>query len=101
VHGQDVIDQFSSMDETPLPGSGNLMQTFQPVGQSFMPTLFAIDYVRFKFSDHNVGNAQGVTIVVSILAGSFNGTVLGTTAPIFMPDGFAGVTTFSFGSSIA
>lgn len=56
--------------------------------------------MRFKFADADTLQTSGATIHVSLLSGSINGTVVSSTAPVFMEDGFAGVATFLFPSSV-
>ena len=94
-----VLDQYSWLDETPFPGTGSVMQNADPLGQSFTPTLSSVDFVRFKFADADSLQANGATVHVDLLSGSITGTLLGSTAPVFMPDGFAGVATFLFPAS--
>ena len=65
--GEFVVDQFSSTYETPIPGSGTLIQQLaSPWGQSFTPNLSAVDFVRFKFSDGDTGNGLGMTMYVRL-----------------------------------
>ena len=96
-----VLDQYSWLDETPFPGSGTFITAnANPWGQSFTPTLSAVDYVRFKFADGDRLQTGGATVHVNILSDSISGRLLASTEPVFMADGFAGVATFLFPASV-
>src|ERR1035437_975545 len=84
-----------------------------PLTQSFTPSLSAIGFVQFQFWDVpliNNGN-NGATVYVRLWTGSPNpsfATLLGSTTPVYMPDGFqnpglggSGVTNFYFSTPIA
>jgi len=96
-----VYDQQSSTDETPFPGDGGDMRGITAVwGQSFTPSLSSIDFIRLKFADGNTSDAGGATVYLNLHADSLTGALLGTTAPVSMPNNFAGTTTFLFPASI-
>ena len=83
--------------------------TNQIVGQSFKPGLSGIDFVFLRFTDYDSNVGSGATVYLNLWSGSIsNGTLLGATAPVFMPDGFgqgayAGriTTNFFFASTIS
>jgi hypothetical protein len=105
-----VYDQQSTIPPSPL-GDYFDIQEDSPLTQSFIPTLSAIGFVQFEFWDFsgtpNNGN-NGATVYVNLWTGSpdprFGATLLGSTAPVYMPNGFgsifAGVTNFYFSTSI-
>jgi len=74
--------------------------------QSFIPTLSAIRFIQLEFADFSGNGAMGVTVYVNLWTGSPNvnsATLLGSTAAVYMPDGFvnsglavAGITNFYF-----
>ena len=80
-----------------------------PLTQSFIPTLSAIDFVQLEFQDITSNGNNGATVYVNIWTGSPNtnsATLLGSTTPVYMPDGFgdngnsAGNTNFYFATPI-
>lgn len=106
VHGQSFIyDQQSSTNPDSAHGGGRI-QDLAPMGQSFMPTFTSIKFVQLAFYDLNAGNSQGVSIYLNLRTNSITGTILASTAPVFMPDSFgigggaAEVTNFFFASAI-
>jgi hypothetical protein len=77
------------------------MQSAQPMGQSFTPSLSAVGFVRLFFADLNRGNGLGGTVYVNLRSGSISGTVLGATPAIAMADSFGGFTDFYFPSTVS
>jgi len=51
--------------------------------------------------DGNLHNSTGAVVYVNLLSGSFTGTVVSSTAPVFMPDNFVGTTNFVFASTVS
>src|SRR5258708_5976473 len=88
VHGQDttlVYDQQSAPNS--VRGSyGSPIQEDQPMGQSFTPSLDGVGFVQLQFLDTHPTNGLGATVFVNLLADSISGSILGATAPVFMPD---------------
>jgi hypothetical protein len=88
------------------------LQEDSPLTQSFMPTLSTIGFVQFEFLDTPNNGNNGATVYVNLWTGSpyINlGTLLGSTASVYMPNGFGygagaagiGVTNFYFSTPIA
>jgi hypothetical protein len=87
------------------------IQEDSPLTQSFMPTLSAIGFVQFEFLDTPNNGTSGATVQVNLWEGSpdiNSATLLGSTTPVYMPDGFAnsglgmaGITNFYFSTPIA
>jgi len=98
-----IYDQQSATNQGPAGGDGGApIQEDQPMGQSFTPALSSVGFVQLKFDDFNPGNGLGATVYVNLLANSITGTVLDSTAPVFMPDGFSfGITNFFFATPVA
>jgi hypothetical protein len=69
----------------------------QPFGQSFVPALSSVGFVQFEFN-YDLFAHLGATVYVNLWAGSLaTGTLLSSTEPVFMPDGFElGITNFFF-----
>ena len=100
-----IFDQQSSATSANA-FAGIIMQNSYPLGQSFTPTLTGIDFVQLAFRDKNIGNNLGATVFMNVRSDSITGTILGTTAPVSMPDGFgagpnAAIATFFFASTVS
>ena len=101
AHGQGTLiyDQQSATNRD--ISAGFVLQA-QPEGMSFTPALASVGFVQFEFLDDYAGGGVGATLYVNLLAGSISGTVLDSTAPVFMPYGFYfGITNFFFATSVA
>ena len=103
AQGTLVYDQQSTSGNTG-ESAANLV-TAQQLGQSFTPTLSAIDFVTLQLGDGNSINGIGASIFISIFSGSLtNGTLLGSTTPLLLPNGFgqteSGFTNFFFQTTI-
>ena len=100
VCGQGFIyDQSSATNTGAVIGDYTvLIQDSQPMGQSFTPSLSAIGFVQLKFADGLPANGIGTSVYVNLWSGSISsGTLLGSTAPVAMPDGIDfGITNFYF-----
>jgi hypothetical protein len=103
--GTFVYDQQSA-DESTGGGGVAVIQSNEPVGQSFTPSLSVVGFVRLFMDDANPGNNIGATVYVNLLANSITGPVIGTTTPVFMPDSFGrlgtnGYVNFYFSTPVA
>jgi hypothetical protein len=101
--GTMIYDQQSATNQGPAGGdAGAPIGWQQPMGQSFTPALSAIGFVQFKFADPSRGDGVGATVYVNVLADSISGTVLASTTPVLMPDGFFwGTTSFFFSAPVS
>ena len=99
--GTFVFDQQSSTDETPWPnGSGTTIQQITPpYGQSFTPSLSAVDFIRLNLNDPFPANSTGATLFINLKT-SINGSNTASTAAVTLPDSFAGIVDFFFSSSV-
>jgi hypothetical protein len=100
AQGTFVFDQQSS-DESNGGSSLNVIQTSQPTGQSFTPSLNGIGFVRLNFFDENRNNGLGATVFVNLRSDSITGPIIDSTAPVSLPDNFGfplntGYATFFF-----
>jgi len=77
------------------------LQSDQPMGQSFTPTLPSIAFVIFNLYDGDFLHNLGGTVYVNLRSTSITGTILSSTTPVFMPDGFFGITNFLFSTPVA
>ncbi len=98
TYGQGFIyDQQSSTNESPPFGGGSSIQSsIPPYGQSFTPSLSAVGFIQVRISDHNPGNSLGATVFVNLRSDSIDGTIIGVSTAVVMPDGFGGVPDFLF-----
>ncbi|MGH7953196.1 MAG: Ig-like domain-containing protein [Limisphaerales bacterium] len=114
IHAQGtlVYDQQSATGPTSPYGNDFFnIQEDSPLMQSFIPTLSTIGFVEFEFWDIANNGTNGATVYVNLWTGSPDthlATLLGSTAPTYMPNGFvndnlfiAGVTNFYFSAPIA
>ena len=97
TQGTLVYDQQASPGN--LASGGATIQNQQPMGQSFTPSLSAVGFVQFMFLD-STGN-QGATVYINLLSDSITGSVVAATSPVFMPNGFNGITNFFFPSNVS
>jgi hypothetical protein len=98
VRGQGtlVYDQQSSASEPYPPGFTTQIQPYQPFGQSFVPALSSIGFLRLYLSDTTFPNGPGAAIYVNLRTDSITGPVIAATSPVLMPGGFFGYTNFFF-----
>jgi hypothetical protein len=97
AHAGFVIDQ--SNDQLGVNLRNNI-QFLGPIGQSFTPTLPALDVVELMTTDFGLFNGMGANLSVNIRAGSLSGSVLGTSGVVSLPDGFNGLTHFDFSAPV-
>jgi hypothetical protein len=91
AHGQGtfVYDQQSADESNQSgEGGGGTIQSNEPFGQSFTPTLTSVGFIRLWLADENLGNNLGATVSVNLLADSITGEVLAESLPVSLPDGF-------------
>jgi MYXO-CTERM domain-containing protein len=98
--GTFVYDQQSVTNDSNGGEGVPTIQLSQPVGQSFTPTLSSVGFVRFFLIDAAF-NGLGATVIVNVRSDSITGPILGSTDPVFMPDGFGGRTNFVFSTPVA
>lgn len=106
--GTFIYDQQSaSSDYTTGEGAFDLT-LHQPAGQSFIPTLDSVGFVRLQMGD--ITMSVGATLSVNLWFGSIggSGTLLGSTDPVYVPFYFghgtaptSGETNFFFTTPVA
>jgi hypothetical protein len=99
VQGQGafVYDQQSI---TIVEGAAPIGPTYQPVGQSFIPTLSSVGFVELYLYEGDVLSSVGGTVYVNLRSESINGTIQGSTSAISLPDNFVGIVTFLFSTPV-
>ena len=99
AQGTLVYDQESSIDET-YPVGGGGIQFWGTVGQSFVPSLSAVEFVRLRLYDIETGNSLGANVIVNLRSDAINGTILGSSPVVSMTNGFRGSVNFVFANPI-
>jgi hypothetical protein len=100
--GTFIYDQQSATNRAVSGGAAFGVEQ-QPFGQAFTPALSSVGFVQFEFADAYPGDGIGATVYVNLWADSLaTGTLLGSTAPVFMPDRFPfyGITSFLFATPV-
>jgi hypothetical protein len=102
AQGTFLYDQQSSTSEGYGGyGGGPVFQTLLPsTGQSFTPTLSGINFTRLSISDGDPGDGLGSTWFLNLRSTGITGPILGTTASVYLPDGFTGHPNFFFPNTI-
>lgn len=98
VFGQGPF-QYDQQAINLIEGAAGL-QSAQPLGQSFTPSLSSIGFVELNLYDGDTLHTAGATVFVNVRSNSVTGPILGSSAMVFMPDGFFGVTNFIFSTPI-
>ncbi len=82
----------------------SVIQSNQPLGQSFTPSLSSVGFIRLFLIDGVRNNGLGATVYVNLREDAITGPVLGLSGPVFMPDNFGigsgGYTNFFFSSPV-
>jgi len=92
-----IYDQQSST-ESDLGGQGFAIQSFQPMGQSFTPSLDGVGFIRLHLVRGTFN--QGAVIFLNLMTDSITGAVLAATSPVTLPVGFIGTADFLFPNQI-
>ena len=77
------------------------IQSSQPVGQSFTPTVTTVGFIQLETNDQIPGNSLGAVIFVNLRMDSITGQIIGQSDPFALPDNFEGATTFYFSLPVA
>jgi hypothetical protein len=97
--GTFVYDQQSA-DENAGGGAAIGIQASQPLGQSFIPTMSSVGFIRLDVGDSSF-NGLGATLYLNLRTDSITGPILASTDSVFMPDRFSGYTNFFFSTPAA
>ena len=95
--GTVIYDQQSST-EAHFGEEGLDIQFYQPMGQSFTPSLDGVGFIRLRLGRGSLD--QGATIFLNLRTESITGAVLAATSPVTLPVGFIGTADFMFASNI-
>jgi len=91
AQGTFVYDQSSSIESNPGEFSVNIQNT-QPMGQSFIPTLGEIGFIRLRILNFNVTGS----LFVNLRENSITGGVLAASSPATIANSFVGYVDFFF-----
>jgi hypothetical protein len=97
--GTFIYDQQSVPNDIEVYEGLQTIQTVQPMGQSFTPTLNSINFIRLFTLDRNV-NGVGAALFINLRSNSITGPILASTDPVAMPDGHGGFDNFFFSSLV-
>jgi hypothetical protein len=96
-----VYDQQVATSDTGGNGITTPIQTQQPIGQSFVPALSSVGFVRLYLTDQTAGGI-GATVFLNLWSGSIsNGTLMASSDPIFIPNGFFNYANFFFSTPVS
>ncbi len=98
AQGTFIYDQQSST-EANLGEAAVVIQSSQPIGQSFTPTLSSVGFIRLYLIDATV-NGIGATVFLNLRTDSITGPILGFTDSVTMSDSFSGTADFSFSTPV-
>ncbi len=99
VQGQGIFI-YDQQATNQVEGTAPFTQDSQPVGQSFIPTLSALNFIDLKVFDSQDLNGNGSIIYVNLRSNSISGPILGTSLDLFIPSSFFDATNFFFSTSI-
>lgn len=96
-----IVDQSSQVD-TDRAGWWSI-QTLGPIGQTFRPSFAGLDAVELWTEDQWDAECSGVgaSLQVNIREAAIDGTIVGSSLPVVLPDCFKGIALFGFPSFIA
>jgi hypothetical protein len=86
--------------------AGNILissvQGLQPMGQSFVPSLSSIGFIRLFLFDAVSPDPAGATVVINLWSGSIGGgNLMASTDSIILPPGFNSIANFYFATPVA
>ncbi len=96
-----IYDQQSSVEGAYGEGLSYIQQN-QPIGQSFIPSLPGVGFVRLYVNNGHFGDTSAATLYVNLLSNSITGGVIAQSAPVAIPGGalFAGPVDFFFSTMV-
>ena len=97
TQGTFVYDQQSTVF---LEGAVEIIDSNQPVGQSFTPSLSAVNFIMLILVDASPFSPAGASAYVNLRANSISGPILGISDVVTMANNTGDVRTFLFPSAI-
>ena len=93
-----IYDQQSATSDSGGQSGAINFYTNDVMGQAFVPSLSSVGFVRLSLADLGFGSgAVGATVYMNLWADSIGtGTLLDSTAPIYLPVGFNNYVNFIF-----
>src|SRR5450759_118257 len=103
AHGQGtfIYDQQSSTEANYQEGGADIQQN-QIIGQSFMPQLSSVGFIRLFIYNGVLGDTSAATVHINLRTNSISGMILSSTTPVSVPSGslFAGPLDFFFSTPV-
>jgi hypothetical protein len=100
--GKEPFNTTNNLRRAFLPPNFSFeIQGSEPVGQSFTPSQTSVGFVQLEPGDGLAFNGVGATLYVNLRSNSISGPIMSSTAPVFMPDHFFGITNFIFSTPAA
>lgn len=93
--------QVDQHNDAFAPNLFNSIQLTGPIGQEFTPTLSSLQFVDLYTQDSDNTDPAGALLHVLIRQNSISGAILGISSDVPLPEGFNGVTHFSFFSPVS
>ena len=84
--GSFIYDQQSSTEANYQEGGADIQQN-QIIGQSFIPQLSSVGFIRLFIYNGLLGDTSAATIHVNLRTNSISGAILSSTAPVSIPGG--------------
>ncbi len=97
---QYIIDQSQTTALFSGAGGFSSITYMGPIGQEFVPTLDALDFVELATADGDIDNGQGAQLQLLIHADTIQGEILGSSAIASVPDNFEDITRFEFSTPV-
>lgn len=96
-----IIDQSSAVD-TDRAGWWSL-KALTPIGQTFRPSFAGLDGIELWTEDQWDAECSGVgtSLHVNVRETAIDGSVVGSSLPVVLPNCFKGITVFSFPALVA
>jgi hypothetical protein len=97
--GMFQYDQQSADEGNLLEGSLSIGSS-QPTGQSFTPTLPAVDFIRLFLFDATFANTSSGTLLINLRVDSIIGPILSESESVVLAPGFGGTVNFFFSTTV-
>jgi hypothetical protein len=94
-----VYDQQSATSDSGGNSVTATIQSNEPIGQSFTPSLSSVGFIRLFLFDAVFPNPAGATVFVNLWSGSIDGTLIASADPVFIAPGFDSYENFFFSTS--
>jgi len=83
-----------------VEGVATFANDYQPVGQSFTPTLSSIGFIELLFFDADIFSTNGNLVTINLRSNAITGPILATTTSFAVSNEFFGIADFFFSSPV-